>query len=1089
MDSIENTTELFLLSASSGEGLREVLSRLAEPSHADTTLRDLVNDHFQHLQPHPLRLAIVARDLDDLQTKISRALEKLSAGAKKISDTSGIFYTESPINLSADGPEPKIAFLFPGEGSQYPGMLADLASAFPQVHEILHHCEALGKSSAIDGKSILRFFRPVDTLSENELSEIRIDLTRIDQAMFAIVIADWIMYHIIGQLRIRPDVIAGHSAGELIALMSSGILTGSDEQFAILRDGFQDIGKYKPEGASESKLLAIGKPAKFAAELIDQARAETGKTVEAYVAMKNCPHQSVIVGTKEGVELVETVIAKRGVMCQRLEIEQPYHTPLFAPYLSLLRKMFEPFTFHPVEFPVYSCTTAELFPSDPGQIFELTTAHWESPVEFIQLIENQYRDGVRCLIEVGPRNHLCSFTEDILRGKNDILVVPSNLERTAGITQIQHLVAQLFVHGFEVDPAILFDSEIPHEEVGLDTRAEILAAHLRLMEEFLGVQEEVMTRYLASRAPKVPRNAGSPSDLPMIDEIIEFEPGVRIVTRRSMVIDEDMFSSQHTVGGRELSQVDPDQHGLPIVPMTFSIEMLAESAQILCPGLVVTAMSKVRLYKGLDYSTTDLSTAQVSAEVNCNKSTDDIVIVEAGLYQWKDGETIDLKRPAATAFLEMRSHFPLAPPAAPFEVIDERPCEITIPQLYQNLFHGEEYQGVVELLKIGDDGIEAEIEVLPRSRLLRSNPDPRFVFDPVLLDMALHPMCAWHLDQDDQSGRIFLPIGVDQIDFFGPCPEPGQRFRSRTKLVKESTRQFNQDVELVDQNGNVWCSMKGNLYWRFYLPFRKFNFHGPKNVYMLSEDLEVPSELGSAKILVIPEDLLSPTMQPIGAKVTLSDTEYGEFQKLDLPAERRTQWLFGRITAKEAVRTRWAAMTGEMLFTADVEIHHDKSGRPFAMMRGRETPSDFPHLSLSHCGTTIIAIASGHPQIGIDIETIVPREKSFLDIAFCANELSILNRIDSGRQEWVARFWCAKEAVGKAFGRGLEHGPRSVEVVHADPDSGILQIKLNRTMLKTYPGYTDQVIVIHTKQSGGMAIAFTGCETAPVTLVSQSAIH
>ena len=86
-----------------------------------------------------------------------------------------------------------------------------------------------------------------------------------------------------------------------------------------------------------------------------------------------------------------------------------------------------------------------------------------------------------------------------------------------------------------------------------------------------------------------------------------------------------------------------------LVPMTFSIEMLAEVAGLLCPGLVVTAMSRIKLYKWLDYSDANDAVAQVSAEVNFDQSDDNAIIVEASLFHWKDQGSLDLKRPAATA--------------------------------------------------------------------------------------------------------------------------------------------------------------------------------------------------------------------------------------------------------------------------------------------------------------------------------------------------------------------------------------------------------------------------------------------------------
>ncbi|MDF1753375.1 MAG: polyketide synthase dehydratase domain-containing protein [Verrucomicrobiales bacterium] len=1063
-------SELFLFSAESREELLGTLSAFESQITAGHGLRELANHSYQSAGHHFPRLAIIAADSGDLQTKVSRAIDKLSNGHPKITDTSGVYFTETPINANGQA---KVGFLFPGEGSQYPGMLSGLLEKFPELNGILEECDTRNDSSAHLEKGFTRFFQAVETLTTEELSDIQDDLKRIDHAMFAILIADWMMFHTVCQLGIRPDTIAGHSGGELIALMVSQVLTGPDEQFHILCEGFRELGKFRPEGAPESRLLAIGKPAEFAAQIIDRASEEQGREIDAYVAMKNCPHQTVIVGTRESIDLVEKLIVKKGVIAQPLSIEQPYHTPLFAPYMSALRRMFEPLSFHPVDFPVYSCTTAELFPPDPEQIFELTAAHWECPVEFIQLIENQYRDGVRCFIEIGPRNHLSSFTDDILRSKKDTLVVPSNTERSNDFEQLQHLTAQLYIHGFTVDPSCFFDTT---PAVAQDSKEAILTSHFEVMEEFLNLQHAVMNQYLSGTqpGPEPETFEEAPRPYPMVDEIVELVGGHRIVTRRTMLLEEDLFSDQHTVGGRDLSQVNPEQHGLPLVPMTFSIEMLAESAKILFPELVVTAMSRIKLYKWLDYSETGIANAQVVAELNAEKSTPDRLHLEAKVYHWKGSEGPDLKRPAATAVIELSSAFPAPPHSDQFAVSNERPCGVTPAQLYQNLFHGEVYQGVFEMGKFGDEGIEAQIGALPREALYRSNPDPKFVYDPVLLDVSLHPMCAWHLEQEDQSGRILLPIGVDRIEFFGNCPEPGTPFISRAKLVKETSRQFTQQVDVIDGNGQVWCKMIGSQYWRFYLPFRKFNFHGPKNIYMLSLDFEIPSHIGTAKILEIPEDLRNPVMQPIGAKVTLSESEYSEFQKLELPADRISQWLFGRITAKEAVREKWSQLTGEALYTADVIIEHTDKGRPVATKRGSKTPENFPHITLSHCGNTVVAIASDIEQVGVDIEKIVPREKSFLKIAFSPAELEILSSIDPEMLEWPTRFWSAKEAVGKALGTGLEDGPRSVEVIAVDQPTGVVTVKLAN---RPSPGYLDKGITVYTTVSDDMAIAYTICET------------
>jgi len=610
-------------------------------------------------------------------------------------------------------------------------------------------------------------------------------------------------------------------------------------------------------------------------------------------------------------------------------------------------------------------------------------------------------------------------------------------------------------------------------------------AHLRVMGEFLHVQREVMEDYLAGRNSNLESGNSNfeGADFPMLDAIDEYLPGRKIVARRDMSLPEDLFSSQHTVGGRELSRINPRQYGLPVVPMTFSIEMIAEAAEALLPGFQVIAMQDIKLTKWLDYHVTELSHASVVAEIVENDSdyefriSDFERVVKAQLFHWHGNEAPS--RPAVVATLLLSSAAPKPPDAPPLSLQNERPTRVSCETLYKNLFHGEEFQGTRELGRFGDNGIEALIETLPRPRLFSSNPDPRFAFDPVLLDVALHPMCAWHLEQPDQSGRILLPIGVDRIEFFGRRPEPGTRFFSRATISRETTRQFSHEVEIVDLDGKTWCRMSGCHYWRFYLPFRQYNFHGPKDVYRLSEEwAEIrPVENSRAMLLDIPSDLRNPTMQPIAARVSLSERELNEFLHLKLSDERRTEWLFGRVAIKDAVRTLWHEMTGERLFTADIEINHDEFGKPAASLRGRETPPDFPAVSLSHCGPKMVSLAVSSGRAGVDIEKIAPREAGFLKIAFNDRERKLLATLDPEMAEWVARFWCAKEAAGKCLGRGLSDGPRGIEVVSANPQSGEVLCRLGPGLLSLFPDFAQRLLRVKTFTSGKMAVAATAGET------------
>src|SRR5262249_8760036 len=138
--------------------------------------------------------------------------------------------------------------------------------------------------------------------------------------------------------------------------------------------------------------------------------------------------------------------------------------------------------------------------------------------------------------------------------------------------------------------------------------------YLGVMEQFLDTQREVMEAFLARRGrasvpgpavakvvPLAITSEESVPSLPLVGEVVRLEPGREVVVRRRLDLAEDLFAMQHTVGGRSASKVDPSQHGLPVMPMTFSLEIMAEVATLLCPGLTVVGLKGIRLFRWLAF--------------------------------------------------------------------------------------------------------------------------------------------------------------------------------------------------------------------------------------------------------------------------------------------------------------------------------------------------------------------------------------------------------------------------------------------------------------------------------------------------------
>jgi phosphopantetheine--protein transferase-like protein len=210
------------------------------------------------------------------------------------------------------------------------------------------------------------------------------------------------------------------------------------------------------------------------------------------------------------------------------------------------------------------------------------------------------------------------------------------------------------------------------------------------------------------------------------------------------------------------------------------------------------------------------------------------------------------------------------------------------------------------------------------------------------------------------------------------------------------------------------------------------------------------------------------------AHLVLAREERREWQQLSgAPLERRLDWLAGRIAAKDAVRLLLRPTLG-LLRPADIEIHFDQTHRPRARgpWLGAGTP---PHVTIAHSGGEALAIAidgEACAGIGVDIERVGRVGEIVRDAALTDQECRWVAAIDEGeRPEWTTRFWCAKEAAGKALGCGLPNGGQDLEVCDVDRDRGLLALSLRGALERERADLSGRPIVARTTSEGAMVTA------------------
>lgn len=404
------------------------IGRGATPDPGDLALSLWKADRGETAQPV---LAIVATSLDDLKDKLAVARDGLRAGSSSLRDPRGVYFAADPAARSG-----KVAFLFPGQGSQYPDMLAQLAIAFPEVRRSFDEAES--RLAGLLEQPLGRFVFPPTAFTPAEEEQARTALTRTEVAQPAMGAADLGMFRLLTELGLEPDFLAGHSYGDYVALCAAGALDERDLPRLSHRRGRVIV-----EASAESPggMVAFDAPA----AAVEEAIAGTGATV----ANENSPRQTVVSGTPESLEAALAQAKERKIAGHRINVSRGFHSPLVAGAREPLAEALAQARFAAPRRPVFSNTTAAPYPGDPAAIADLLAEHLVAPVRFQDEIVAMHEAGARIFVEVGPQAVLTGLVHQIL-GEKPFVALASDIKGRPGLLQLQHLLGQLLVCGLPV---------------------------------------------------------------------------------------------------------------------------------------------------------------------------------------------------------------------------------------------------------------------------------------------------------------------------------------------------------------------------------------------------------------------------------------------------------------------------------------------------------------------------------------------------------------------------------------------------------------------------------------------------------------
>jgi acyl transferase domain-containing protein/phosphopantetheinyl transferase len=847
----------------------------------------------------------------------------------------------------------------------------------------------------------------------------REDKDEVTQVAFKYYYITWLCKEGLKKLGIEPDFYGGSSTGEWTAALFAGMTDGNPS------DIYRPILSITPE--YHPLIAVIGIDTKAALQWCDEIPG-------LYLSNSNCPSQVLLTGTQDALDILQKRLDDRQMLYSILPYGSGLHTPLMTIPKNAYTEYLADINVQEGEVPVWSSSTLDVIPTNKKDYAELLESQLTRPVYFRELIEKLYDEqDVRVFVQLGVGT-LAGFIKETLKDRDFIAVAGCVPERESA-DQMRRVLAALFIEGREVDArflgvrALYYSSEhnltmLPRGATpvltelpelvevvtarygtagpqasafsGTDAAGNpILAAANANMQDAVEVQNELVK--LFERMPKgagadgtqaaqlaLPRRraalgaaaeaTGAAAAAPAAPRTFE-EPIRLTYTDHPYVVDHSIV--------RQPSDWDHDEDLNTVVPLTMSIELLAEIALKHADGRKLLKLGKLNAYRWIEIE----------------EPFDGIV-----RGTWKGPDTLELE---LVGRLKCEFTFGDEWGEAPAEyagtidigekIMEPRPSA----ELYERYtFHGPQYHCNTAMLDICSRGMRG----LAVRRVGKGS----------LLDMMGQQIGLFlHLTKPDNVASF--PVRLKELSFYADIFDQEGEFEHTMVVNKVTEHSIVADM-VLKRDGKVWSVAHNWVNQRLESSWQIWNVLIHPQITTLANEI-------APGVYHISNDIQGNILFMVGKRyLNYVDTAALE----NASTKRHREYLTSRIALKDAVRAFMRCEDGEMLYPIEVFCAHDENGKP--SVYGRPGVGDGikdVQVSLAHKGDEAIAIAANHP-VGIDLEKIEEKSEGFLELTFTEREQELLASLK--QPEGIARFWVAKEACAKKAGTGLEGNPKNFEV-------------------------------------------------------------
>jgi malonyl CoA-acyl carrier protein transacylase len=377
----------------------------------------------------PERLVIDFENRSELVGRATKALKALET------DTPAAW---QPLGLQGiyrgSGKPGKVAFLFPGQGSQYVNMLRDLREVEPIVGETFREADAT--MTPILGRPLTSYIFIDGDKDALDKAELKLRDTVITQP--AILTVNVALLRVMEKYGFMPEFVIGHSLGEYAALVAASVLTLTEALEVVCARG-QEMTRVTMEDTG--CMAAVSAP-------LEQVEAIL-KTIPGYVVIANLnsPVQCVIGGETAAVEAAIQAFLAAGFQATKIPVSHAFHTKIVAPASQPLRKVIERMNVQSPKLPIAANVTGDLYPTGREEILDILAAQVASPVQYVRGINRLYEEGARVFVEVGPKRVLSTLAVDVLKGKTDVYVLSTNHPRKGGPLSFHEALCRLYAAG------------------------------------------------------------------------------------------------------------------------------------------------------------------------------------------------------------------------------------------------------------------------------------------------------------------------------------------------------------------------------------------------------------------------------------------------------------------------------------------------------------------------------------------------------------------------------------------------------------------------------------------------------------------